>query len=406
MKKRLINFQANPLRWGWATYLRYLKLVRYFEQNDCLITASPKDADTIIFITTGTTGEGEEFLYIWLRALKPYYDKLVVYGLLPALNPGRFSKLYSGKYVTVDNESKIDAFFPEFKIKFNDIREVNFNNELCLLPHLLYNDLNSVPQSGKGYANSYRHKVYKLFRFVLKGSIRPGTFFIRTNNGCFDNCSYCGPRRIIGSLKSKPLSQIQEEFRKGLSLGFRKFMFVSSDVGGYGLDVGSNMAVLLESVLRDAKAKNVQIDLSAIGPRWAVLYKEAIKEFLSMGVIKCLFCSVQSGSDRLLKEMKRFYTAQEVVSVMNDFKSINPQLYTTTEIIIGFPTESESECAASMNLVKEARFDKVLLYSFYPKFNTPAAEIYPRITQEVISRRTADFADFCKKEEIACLCGV
>jgi len=381
--------------------------------NGCVFVGDPGQADDVVFLTTGVTGIGEEYYFSWLDALKPYWDKLIAVGLLHDMNPGRFFKEYKGRSVPLLDPGFIDNFFPEFKIKFRGMDEVNSENEVCSLPHQLYENYGFVFERGIPKLCQLRQKTKTGFLHRIKNNLvkryfvdKNKTFFIRVTTGCLGDCSYCCLRRAFGALKSKPIEDILKEFKKGLKKGYSIFKLVSSDAGAYGLDIGKDFPYLLDALVKEARGRSINLQATSINPRWLVRYRNELKYFFEKKILTSFFCSIQSGNSRILKLMRRHYTADEIVEVMRTFRSVYPELYVPTEVIVGFPSETEEEFKDTMRCLKEASFDRVITYEFYPKVGVDASGMPTAVPQEIVNRRREELMAFCRKESILCVYGV
>ena len=164
-----------------------------------------------------------------------------------------------------------------------------------------------------------------------------------------------------------------DEFKAGLSLGFKKFSLLGTDLGPYGKDLGYNLADLLTKMVNEKG--DFKIGLRNIHP---LFLKQMINDLVpafATGKIWFTGVPVESGSDRILTLMKRGYSVDDFKEGIQRLKRHVRNLFISTQIIVNFPTETEREFAESMNLFEESNFDYAEIHSFSPRPVTPAADM-------------------------------
>ena len=211
------------------------------------------------------------------------------------------------------------------------------------------------------------------------------TFCIKVSTGCAGNCSYCSIKLVRGNVISKPIPDIVEEFRRGRQQGYRDFALLGTDLGDYGKDRGEDLMQLLEAlVLQDG---DFILRLRNINPRCLIPSAERLGRLLQSGKINYVLSPVQSGSDRILDLMNRGYRVDDYVQAVRTLRKAYPRLFLKTQVIVGFPGETEEDFEKTRTLLKSSLFDYVDVYAFTPRPMTRAAALPDRVPDPVIMKR-------------------
>lgn len=232
---------------------------------------------------------------------------------------------------------------------------------------------------------SYEKKMRVCFPKVRKNEI---VNIVPISSGCKGNCTYCSVKLIKGNLFSFPPEKIIKEVKKSIKEGCKEIWITGQDTGCYGLDIGYNLPKLLKQILDlDGEFK---VRLGMANPNFIYKYlKELIKIFNHQKMFKFLHIPVQSGSDRILWLMKRAYNSQQYIKLVQKLKKGHPDLSISTDIIVGFPTETEEDFEKSIELIKKTKPDVLNLSKFWIRSNTEAAnliQVKGNIKKERISR--------------------
>ncbi|KAM7294151.1 threonylcarbamoyladenosine tRNA methylthiotransferase [Ixodes scapularis] len=210
---------------------------------------------------------------------------------------------------------------------------------------------------------------------------------IAINTGCLNHCTYCKTKHARGDLGSYSVEELVARAKQAFQEGVREIWLTSEDTGAYGRDIG----VTLPDLLREMVAvvpEGCMLRLGMTNPPYILDYLEDMAEILSHPrVYSFLHVPVQSGSDPVLAEMKREYTAAQFRTVIDFLRKAVPGITIATDIICGFPTETEEDFEETMALVQEYRFPSLFINQFYPRPGTPAAKM-KRIPTHVVKERT------------------
>ena len=203
--------------------------------------------------------------------------------------------------------------------------------------------------------------------------------------GCTSNCSYCSVKLARGELHSFNPSSILDEVKAAVDSGYREILLTAQDTAAYGLDAGTNLPELLNSIC--SLKRKFKIRVGMMNPRNAEsLLPELPEAYEDEKVYKFLHLPVQSGDDNILKAMRRGYTAGEFLKIVENFRKRFADLYLATDVIVGFPGEGEREFLHTRELIERVRPDKVNLSRFSPMPGTEAFQMPQANGREVAWR--------------------
>jgi len=353
------------------------RLEDYFAANDCEVVRTPGKADVVFVLTCGYDRVCEDLSMTAISSLKRYAAEIIVGGCLPEINAGRLARVHTGRSIPPKRLEEIDAFFPGFKVRFNDVPE----------PHRLSQP--SVSEKARVYFSFsgffFRNVLLKLANSLRGCRAVSKAPCLRIGRGCLGDCSYCAIKKAVGALKSKPAEGIVAEARGLLAEGHSHLQFIADDVGAYGLDIGETLPALLDRIV--SLRQDIRLDLPYIHPQWLLRYKEELLDLVRRGNIRSLLCAIQSASSRVLRLMNRDSDLSELGEVFVRLKRADARLKIATEAIAGFPSETEDEFRETVDFIKRVRFDSVSFFSCHVKQGTPAEKISPKIADTEVQRR-------------------
>ena len=210
--------------------------------------------------------------------------------------------------------------------------------------------------------------------------------------GCNNFCSYCIVPYVRGRERSRDPEQIIAEVRQLAAEGYKEITLLGQNVNSYGKDLGTgyDFADLLAAL--DEIPGDYLIRFMSSQPKDA-----SFKLFDTMArcshVAKQLHLPVQSGSDRVLRAMNRPYDKARYLELITYARKVMPELVLTSDVIIGFPGETEAEAMETVALVEQVRFDALFTFIFSPRPGTPAAKLddpVPRVEKQVWFDRLCD----------------
>lgn len=210
--------------------------------------------------------------------------------------------------------------------------------------------------------------------------------YIKIQDGCNQYCSYCIIPYARGPIRSRDLGDIIEESKALSQAGFKELVLTGIHVASYGKDLKD--ISLIDVIEEIAKIDGIErIRLSSVEPN---LIDEDFMERIVKTKKVCdhFHLSLQSGSDTVLKRMNRKYTAAEFEEKTKIIRSFMPLAGLTTDIIVGFPGESEAEFDETVDFVNKIGFSKIHVFKYSPREGTPAASSKEQINGNIKNERS------------------
>ncbi|RZC35991.1 threonylcarbamoyladenosine tRNA methylthiotransferase, partial [Asbolus verrucosus] len=215
---------------------------------------------------------------------------------------------------------------------------------------------------------------------------------IAINTGCLNQCTYCKTKHARGELGSYPPEEIVERAKQAFDEGVVEIWLTSEDTGTYGRDIGTSLPELLWKLV-EVIPKGCRLRLGMTNPPYILEHLLEISKIMNHPrVYSFLHVPVQSGSDQVLCDMKREYCRKDFEHVVNFLQSKISGMTIATDIICGFPTESEEDFEQTMSLCEKYKFPSLFINQFFPRPGTPAA-LLPRIPAQEVKRRTKKLTD-------------
>uniref|UniRef100_A0A8B9KWV1 tRNA-t(6)A37 methylthiotransferase n=1 Tax=Astyanax mexicanus TaxID=7994 RepID=A0A8B9KWV1_ASTMX len=198
---------------------------------------------------------------------------------------------------------------------------------------------------------------------------------ISINTGCLNACTYCKTKHARGDLASYPIEELVERARQSFQEGVCEIWLTSEDTGAYGRDIGTDLPSLLWELVKEIP-EGCMLRLGMTNPPYILEHLEEMAKILNHPrVYGFLHVPVQSASDSVLMDMKREYCCDDFRRVVDFLKDRVPGITIATDIICGFPGETDEDFQETMELVKKYRFPSLFINQFYPRPGTPAAKM-------------------------------
>lgn len=209
--------------------------------------------------------------------------------------------------------------------------------------------------------------------------------YIKVQEGCNNYCSYCIIPYVRGKIRSRKEEQVIDEVKRLAGLGFKEIVLTGIHVLAYGKDLGNtNLMQLLERVHEVEGIERIR--MSSIEP--VVVTEEFIETLRRLPKVCHHFhLSLQSGSQTVLKRMNRKYTKEEYLESVHRLQNLWPDVALTTDIIVGFPGETDEEFEETLAFVKEVNFAQIHVFPFSPREGTPAAKMKNQVEPGVKEKR-------------------
>lgn len=324
-----------------------------------------QDADLVIYNTCAVKAPTENRMIHLLKKI-PKDKKLIVAGCLPLINFQRLSK-----------EVRFDgAVGPAFGEKIvGVVRQVSMGIHIVRLEEAAVN----MPRLDLPHIRN-----------------NPYVSIIPINYGCLGSCTYCCVRFARGKLRSYSIEEIVSKVEKDVAAGVREFWLTSQDTACYGKDRGTNLADLLQQVCSVDGEFFIRVGMMTPNNLLDII-DELIDAFQNEKVFKFLHLPVQSGDDDVLRQMNRFYSTKDFKMIVKKFKETFPQSTIATDIIVGFPGETEKAFKNTWQLIEDVKPDIVNVSKFFARPKTSAANLEPRVPPTTVKHRSASLASLARR---------
>jgi threonylcarbamoyladenosine tRNA methylthiotransferase CDKAL1 len=299
-----------------------------------------EEADVIIVNTCAVTEKTERNMQKRLRQLEG--ERLIIAGCLPAALPESVEGISYGRKMALLNRSAAAEIAAFYRSGFSD----------------------KTPKCN-------------LHGSILKNYSAPDSLcsVINIAEGCLGRCSYCLVRRARGELISVDPEVIVEEARSRIGSGALELQIAAQDTAAYGLDIGTSLPELLNRITGIPGRFMVRVGM--MNPNSAKpIQNELAEAFRSPKVYKFLHMPVQSGSDEVLKRMCRGYLSEDYIEIVRLFREKLPEPSFATDVITGFPGETEIDFARTLKLIELTRPVKVNITRYSSRPKTSSFELY------------------------------
>jgi tRNA-2-methylthio-N6-dimethylallyladenosine synthase len=204
--------------------------------------------------------------------------------------------------------------------------------------------------------------------------------------GCNNTCTFCIVPQLRGLEKDRTMADVVAEARALVDQGVIEITLLGQNVNAYGVDFGDRLA--FAKLLREVGAIEGLERLRFMSPHPRDFTDDVIAAMAETPtVMPHLHMPLQSGSDRILQLMRRSYRTDRYLGILERARKAIPNVQITTDIIVGFPSESEADHKATMDLCTEAQFTAAYTFQYSKRPNTPAAEMPDQVPAEVVKRR-------------------
>jgi threonylcarbamoyladenosine tRNA methylthiotransferase CDKAL1 len=329
------------------------------------LSASESEADVIIYNTCAVKGPTENRI---IDAIKhaPKTKKIVVSGCLPKISYERL------------------------------LRETHFDGAVGPAVGREIVDVVKRVLAGEKVTNLSTVKERPQLKLPTQKS-NPLVSIVPVNYGCLGSCTYCCVVLARGHLRSSSIKEVVERVRCDYNSDAREFWITSQDTASYGRDLGTDLAELLEAIVK--VEGNFHVRVGMMTPNMVTeMQSRLITAFDNPKIFKFLHLPVQSGDDTVLQYMRRFYTTEEFRRTVNTFRNEFPKLTLATDVIVGFPGETEEAFQSTLKLLEEVKPDIVNVSKFFARPKTIAARMKDGLVdKEETKRRSTAAAELAKR---------
>ena len=325
----------------------------------------PEESDFILVNTCTVKGTTENRMFSRFDKLSRINDNLIITGCLPKVNIKRIRNQFPNFKALIDSYSFDKILNVVYKIEKGESRIIEFsepNKEIFNLP------------------------VY---------SNKKLTGIVPISYGCLGNCAFCCVKQARGNLVSVPISSIFNYVKKLIESGKKEILITSQDTGCYGADLNENLFDLIKKITKINGDFRIRIGMA--NPHFVLNKKEKWVEMLNNEkVFSFIHIPIQSGSNKILKKMNRIGTAEQFEELVDFLKKNVKDLTIMTDIIVGFPGETEGDFEKTIKLIEKTKSDIVNISMFYPRPKTKAS-LMKKIPTEISKQRTRRLTKIIKK---------
>ena len=219
--------------------------------------------------------------------------------------------------------------------------------------------------------------------------------FVKIQDGCHAFCSYCIIPYVRGRVRSKAPEDVINEVTTLVEKGYKEIVLTGIHTGRYGIDINTSLEELLNRLVKIPNIYRIRlssIEINEITPGIKKLLKE------NKVMAKHLHIPLQSGSNKILKLMNRRYNKEEFLSMVEDLKTIE-DISLTTDLIVGFPKETEEEFNETIDTLNKIGFTKIHTFPYSKRKGTPAASMEGQVSPEVKKDRVHTILKLSNKYE-------
>ena len=329
------------------------------------LAADMQSAELVIYNTCAVKAPTENRMMSLLKKV-PREKKLIVAGCLPLINPERLRReiRFDGVVGPAVGERIVEV-----------VRQVSEGGHVVVVEE----GAGSIPRLD-----------------LPRVRLNPSVSIIPISYGCLGSCAYCCVRFARGRLRSYSVREIVSRVEGDVAQGVREFWLTSQDAACYGQDIGADLAELVESVCGVDGDFFVRVGMMTPNNLSGIL-EELVEAFGSCKVFRFLHLPVQSGDDKVLERMSRFYSVEDFVAVVERFRKEFPKLTVATDVIVGFPGESESEFDHTLRLVEKVKPDITNVSKFFARPKTAASSMEAPVSNLEVKRRSASLASLARR---------
>lgn len=272
------------------------------------------------------------------------------------------------------------------------------NNQKGQLVSLLELYFEDQKQSHIAAVADINHEEQVFEELVMSKPSEHTRAFIKVQDGCNQFCSYCIIPYARGRVRSRALDQVIQEVRKLSSNGYREVVLTGIHLSSYGVDCGDNLLHLIQEIHKIDGIERIR--LGSLEPK--IVTEDFVRELAGLSKVCPHFhLSLQSGCDDTLKRMNRKYTTEEYEEGCRLLRAYFDHPAITTDVIVGFPGETEEEFKQTVNFLKRIHFYEMHIFKYSKRQGTRAAVMENQIPEEKKTERSnvlLALADVMSKE--------
>lgn len=219
--------------------------------------------------------------------------------------------------------------------------------------------------------------------------------YMKVQDGCNQYCTYCIIPYARGNIRSREIESALKEAERLSKAGYKEIVLTGIHIGSYGKDLGNKRLIDLIEAISEIEGIE-RIRLSSIEPN--IIDENFMKRIVSTNKVCDHFhLSLQNGSDKILKSMNRKYTTDQFFEKTQIIKDFMPNVGLTTDVIVGFPGEDNSDFNSTCEFVEKVSFSKIHVFKYSPRKGTPAAKMKNQVPGELKIFRSQKLIEISNK---------
>jgi threonylcarbamoyladenosine tRNA methylthiotransferase CDKAL1 len=315
--------------------------------SDHEIVKNIQDADSIVLLTCTVIDTTEQRMLSRLKTLKKSGKKIIVAGCMASVQSETVKKVVTDvKLLPAQYSYQILDVLEDKKVNFVEKNKTSFSKH--------YEDVFAP---------------------------------ISIAEGCMFSCSYCITSLARGKLKSYPMDEVVEDVRSALNKGCKEIQLTAQDTSSYGLDKKHNLGELLVEINKIKGDYRIRVGM--MNPYTVLKNIDSIIEgFDDPKIYKFLHLPVQSGDNEILDKMNRKYSVDDFLEIVRRFRGRYPNITISTDVIVGFPTETDAQFQQTVSLLKKVKPDIINITRYSARPYTKAKAMKGRIKTENVKERS------------------
>lgn len=378
------------------------KIGKYIKENGYEEVDNPSLADYIIVTGCGVIKVNEDYVIELIKRLYAEHKdhaKIIVAGCIPTISKKIINEI-SPDVIMINNDSmeKFDNYFYQ-NVKLNDVTyNINPTRHHSQGDPLLYvskEELDDAEFVKNITEMTNSQNLENQFKYSTRGRHlwrEPDLFEIRVAYGCTSNCSYCITRKAIGDFKSVDENIILRQAEEAKKMGYDHIMLMGDEIGAWNSN-GKNITDLISDLV--AINPNFKIGIRYVHPDIIVRYYDKLVPFFESGNIYYFCSAFQSGSSKILKLMNRNPNIEPFIRCMEDMTLKQYPVFRHTQVIVGFPNETDEDFLETIYMLQRASFDHVTISAYSKREGTKAFE-YEDLQDSVVNKRCKILEDWLK----------
>ena len=339
------------------------------EKNGFLYTDDRNEADIVIVNTCSVTNTADNKCKKVIRSIKRENDKAVL------MVCGCASENHREDFMDLDIDILIG------------------NKEKSMVVSLI----NDYLKTGDKYIKFYNSRS-SIFEDMRINDFSLTRAFVKIQDGCNNYCAYCIIPYVRGNIRSKDFNECVEEIKDLVSKGHKEIVFTGINTGAYGRETGKyDLTDLIREISKIDGLERIRvssIEMTEINDKFIDELRNNKK------LCGHLHISLQSGCEKTLKAMNRKYTKEEYLNNINKIRDARPNINLTTDVIVGFPGETEEDFLESVEYCKTVGFSKIHVFPYSRREGTKAAEMADQIPNDIKKERARRLIEIDKDLEI------